>query len=333
MELRQLRYFVAIVDHGALSRAAQVLHIAQPALTQQLRQLEDELGAQLLHRSAQGVLCTDAGKIFYQHAQAILKQVIDAKAAVTQSTDRPSGTVAIGVPQSISGALALPLLLAAQQRYPEIELQLTEELTGNLIEQLKSGRINLAVLFDDGQLHGFASTPVVEEQMLFVLRKDSQLAKHGFVRDGANPDGVNPDRGSAERAVTLAEAVACTLILPGIAHGVRPGIESTARAHGLSLSHVIEINSVAILKSAILADMGATIIPVAPLLDEIERGQMLALPLAPSIARTVTLCASKTIPLTNAANAVARLVLEVADDLCASGRWFGTRILARPTHP
>jgi LysR family nitrogen assimilation transcriptional regulator len=343
MELRQLRYFVAIVDHGALSRAAQVLHIAQPALTQQLRQLEDELGAQLLHRSAQGVLCTDAGKIFYQHAQAILKQVIDAKSAVTQSTDRPSGTVAIGVPQSISGALALPLLLAAQQRYPEIELQLTEELTGNLIEQLKAGRINLAVLFDDGQLNMFASTPMVEEQMMFVLRTDSQLIQTGANQAGspagnqmsnlashqagnlARKPGIDPGQ-----AVTLAQAVACTLILPGIQHGVRPGIESTARAHGLSLGHVIEINSVAILKSAILADMGATIIPVAPLLDEIERGHMLALALAPGIARTVALCASKTIPLTNAASAVARLVLEVTDELCSSGRWFGTRILARP---
>ncbi|MEN9868384.1 MAG: hypothetical protein RL748_3974 [Pseudomonadota bacterium] len=314
MELRQLRYFVSIVDHGSLSRAALVLHIAQPALTQQLRQLEDELGAQLLHRSAQGVMSTDAGKIFYQHAQAILKQVADAKSAVTQSADRPSGTVAIGVPQSISGALALPLLLAAQQRYPEIELQLTEELTGNLIEQLKSGRINLAVLFDDGQLQGFASTPMVEEQMLFVLRRDSPLAKQSFSR---------------RKTITLADAVSHTLILPGMAHGVRPGIESTARAHGLSLTHVIEINSVAILKSAILADMGATIIPVAPLLDEIERGQMLALPLTPSITRTVTLCASKTIPLTNAASAVARLVLEVADQLCDTGRWRGTRVLAR----
>src|SRR4051812_1767075 len=110
MELRQLRYFVAIVDHGSLSRAARVLHIAQPALTQQLQQLEQELGARLLHRSAQGMLSTDAGRVFYEHAQAILKQVSDAKSAVTQSTTRPSGTVALGLPQSISGALALPLL-------------------------------------------------------------------------------------------------------------------------------------------------------------------------------------------------------------------------------
>ena len=92
MELRQLRYYVAIVDHGSLSRAATVLHVAQPALTQQLRQLEQELGAQLLHRSAQGVLCTDAGKVFYEHAQAILKQVGDARSAVTQSTTRPPAT-------------------------------------------------------------------------------------------------------------------------------------------------------------------------------------------------------------------------------------------------
>lgn len=113
MELRQLRYFVAIVDHGSLSRAALFLHVAQPALTAQIKHLEDELGAQLLHRSAQGMTSTDAGKVFYEHAQAILKQVGDAKSAVTQSTTRPSGSVTLGLPHSISGALALPLLIAA----------------------------------------------------------------------------------------------------------------------------------------------------------------------------------------------------------------------------
>src|SRR5436309_12318566 len=172
MELRQLRYFVAIVDHGSLSRAARVLHVAQPALTQQLRQLEDEFGAQLLHRSAQGVLTNDAGKIFYEHAQAILKQVGDARSAVMQSTARPGGAVALGIPQSVSGALALPLLTAVRAQYPDINLQLSEELSGNLIEQLKSGRINLAVLFDDEQLTPFTTTPLVEEQLMFITRSD-----------------------------------------------------------------------------------------------------------------------------------------------------------------
>jgi LysR family transcriptional regulator, nitrogen assimilation regulatory protein len=310
MELRQLRYFVAIVDHGSLSRAARVLHIAQPALTQQLQQLEHELGAKLLHRSAQGMLSTDAGRVFYEHAQAILKQVSDARSAVTQSTTRPSGTVALGLPQSISGALALPLLTAVRASYPEISLQLTEELSGNLIEQLKSGRINLAVLFDDGQLTPFAATPLIEEEMLFITRAGS-------------PGVTGP--------VTLAQVAALPLILPGLQHGVRPRIESVARLAGLSISQVTEINSVAILKSAILAGMGATILPAAPVLAEIEHGAMTAHPIIePAISRSVALCASKNIPLTNAAAVVRQLVLEVTAQLCSSGRWLGARVLAAP---
>lgn len=309
MELRQLRYFVAIVDHGSLSRAATVLHVAQPALTQQLRQLEQELGAQLLHRSAQGVLSTDAGKVFYEHAQAILKQVADAKSAVTQSAERPSGSVTLGLPHSISGALALPLLSAARARFPEITLQLTEELTGNLAEQLKSGRVNLAVLFDDGQLSPFVCTPLVEEELRFICRAGSQWAE-------------------GRSTVTLAQALAAQLILPGPQHGVRPRIESVARGAGLATSNVIEINSIAILKSAILADMGATILPVAPVLAEIERGAMVALPIEqPSISRTVVLCGSKNIPLTNASAAISRLACQVAADLCHSHYWLGARLL------
>jgi LysR family nitrogen assimilation transcriptional regulator len=312
MELRQLRYFVAIVDHGSLSRAARVLHIAQPALTQQIRQLEDELAAQLLHRSAQGVIATDAGKVFYEHAQAILKQVIDARSAVAQSSDKPSGTVALGIPQSVSAALALPLLTAIRATYPEITLLLTEELTGNLIVQLRSGRINLAVLFDDGQLGAFACTPMVEEEMMYIVRADSQY-------------------GSGRRkSITLARAIQAPLILPGLQHGVRPRIEERVRSQGMSLDNVIEINSVTILKSAILADIGATILPVAPLQSEIERGDMLALPISgEEMTRTLSLCASKNIPLTNAAAAVERLVLDVTDELCRQGTWTHAVALAR----
>ncbi|MFC3108393.1 LysR substrate-binding domain-containing protein [Undibacterium arcticum] len=311
MELRQLRYFVAIVDHGSLSRAARVLHVAQPALTQQLRQLEDELGAQLLHRSAQGVLTNDAGKIFYEHAQAILKQLGDARSAVIQSSARPGGAVALGIPQSVSGALALPLLTAVRAQYPDINLQLSEELSGNLIEQLKSGRINLAVLFDDDQLTPFTTTPLVEEQLMFITRSDSRFA-------------------SKAASITLADALRVPLILPSLPHGVRPRIEKRVQASGLAIGQVIEINSIAILKSAILADLGATILPAAPVLAEIEHGSMRAQAITePGITREVALCASKSIPLTTAAAAVERLVLEVTQDLCGSGRWLGARDLTQ----
>ncbi|WP_229442815.1 LysR family transcriptional regulator [Massilia psychrophila] len=82
------------------------MHIVQPALTQPIHLLEDELGVLLLHRSSRGVVPTDAGRKFYEHAQAITKQVSDCKAGMTQLANHPSGFVALGIPQSISGILA-----------------------------------------------------------------------------------------------------------------------------------------------------------------------------------------------------------------------------------
>lgn len=309
MELRQLRYFVAIVDHGSLSRAARVLHIVQPALSQQLQQLEEELGASLLHRSSRGMQATDAGKLFYEHAQAILKQVSDARSAVTQSTDKPSGTVALGIPQSASAALAFPLLKTIREVYPDIHFQLTEELTGNLHEQLRSGRLNLAILFDDGQLSQFNCWPMVEEEMLYITCKNSRFA-------------------SRQKQISLQQALQSTLILPSILHGVRPRLEQVVAQAGLQTQEVIDITSIAILKSALMADMGATILPASPMLAELERGEMQAWRLADArLSRTVTLCASKNIPLTNAAQAVQKLVLEVTRQLCVSGHWQNTQLL------
>jgi LysR family nitrogen assimilation transcriptional regulator len=264
-----------------------------------------------MHRSAQGVAPTDAGRLFYQHALAILKQVADAKSAVVQSATRPSGSVTVGLPHSISGALALPLLQAARAEYPEITLQLTEEISGNLSDQLKSGRINLAVLFDDGQLGPFNSHALVEEELAFICRAGSAL--------------LPPATG-----LTLAAALACPLILPAQQQGVRPRIEQLARAAGLTVdtARVTEINSLAILRSALLADMGATILPQAPVQAELDSGALHASPiLHPGMARTVALCASRNIPLTNAAAAVGQLIRTVTARLCDGLAWRGARLL------
>jgi LysR family nitrogen assimilation transcriptional regulator len=306
MELRQLRYFVSIVDHGSLSRAALVLHVAQPALTQQLRQLEEELGAQLLHRSAHGVLSTDAGKIFYEHAQAILKQVADARSAVTQSTTRPSGSVTLGLPHSISGALALPLLTAARATYPEITLQLTEEISGSLTEQLKSGRLNLAVLFDDGQLGGFEATPLVEEDLMYICR-----AASNWVPQAAS--------------ITLGAGPGQPLILPAQQHGVRPLIEQVAAAPGWPCQH--HRNQFDRDPEVGPAGRHGRDPAAAGAAARRDRSGRSAVPVhSPPIRRRVTLCASRNIPLTNAAAAISRLVRGVTEMLCANGQWPGARL-------
>lgn len=298
MELRQLRYFTAIAKHGTFSKAAEQVFVAQSALSHQLAQLEEELGARLFHRSRRGVELTEAGRVFLAHATAILRQVDDAKASVRNVDGDPSGKVVFGVPHSASNALALPLLQAVRQQLPKVELELTEELTGNLVSQLRSGQINLAVLFDDGTLNEFQTTPLLDEHLSLI--------------------GAASLAGCPKKAVSLKQALALPLILPAHPHGVRPIIEEAARGHGLPPPNVVaDISSVSILRTMLLAGLGYTLLPVMPLQQDIVAGTLCAVPVErPVLTRRLMLCASKHIPLSGATVAVAQLVIRLAEDLC-----------------
>ncbi len=311
MELRQLRYFAAIAKHGTFSKAAEQVFVAQSALSHQLAQLEAELGTRLLHRSRRGVELTESGRVFLAHATAILRQVDDARASVQNIAGDPSGKVVFGVPHSASNALALPLLQAVSQHLPKVELELTEELTGNLVQQLRSGQINLALLFDDGTLDEFACEYLLDEDMALISPVSAA------------------DRPQA--AVTLQQALRLPLILPANPHGVRPIIEAVARAHGLPRPNVMaEISSVSILRTTLLAGLGHTLLPVMPLQNELAAGTLCAVPVEdPTLTRRLALCVSKHIPLSAAATAVARLAADLTKNLCTTNAWQGAALIPK----
>jgi LysR family nitrogen assimilation transcriptional regulator len=308
MELRQLRYFVAIADSGSFSKAAERVFVAQSALSHQVAQLEDELGAALFHRSRRGVELTDAGQRFFPHAVSILRQADEALNSVRHTADEPHGKVVFGIPHSASNALALPLLREVHQRFPRIELELTEELTGNLTRQLRTGQINLAVLFDDGHLGGFTLQPMLREQLCLI-----------------EPAGPGATRAAT---VTLAQALAQPLILPASPHGVRPIIEAAAARAGLAPPQVFaDISSISILRTTLLAGLGRTLLPVMPLRPEIDAGLLVATPVAdPPLERVLVLCASAHIPLSSAAQAVSDLAVALVQRLCAEGQWPGATL-------
>jgi LysR family nitrogen assimilation transcriptional regulator len=251
---------------------------------------------------------TESGAAFYEHAHVIMRQIGDARAAAAQQmSDSPVGSVALGIPQSASAVLALPLFMAARRQLPGVSLQLTEELTGNLIEQLRHGRLNLAILFDDGQLKEFARKQIVEEQMFFI-----SCAK------GAPPQ---------ENRITLKEALKSPLILPSLQHGVRQRVERVSIESGCVIENIVaEIDSLNILKSAILANIGSTILPLAPFHRELQQGLVEAREIyAPAISRTITICASRNVPLTKASSAVSKLIVDVVRELCNTGQWHGAQ--------
>lgn len=303
MELRQLRYFLAIAEHGSLSKAASSVFVAQSALSHQLAQLEEELGQPLFHRLPRGVELTPAGRAFHPHALSILRQVEDARHSVTQAEGEAIGKVIFGIPHSVSQALALPLLKAVRAALPRVELELTEELTGNLTPQLRTGQIQLAVLFDDGQLDEFRCHPLLEEALLLISPADAPDAPSG--------------------PISLRDALRLPLILPAPPHGVRPIIETAARQAGLAAPNVVaDISSISILRTSLLAGLGHTLLPPMPMQRELERGELRAVTIAPEhLSRRVMLCASRHIPASAATLAVARVVDALVGQLCSDGSW------------
>ena len=313
MELRQLRYFVAIAEHGTFSKAAHKVHIAQSALSHQLAQLEQELGAALFLRSRRGVTLTEAGALFHVHALSILRQVADAQASVSSLLKAPSGRVIFGLPHSVSHALALPLIAAVRRDLPLVNLELTEELTGNLAQQLQTGSLHLSILFDDGQLDDFLYEPLVVERMSLIFQPLDSKA-------------------SGKRSVGLREALSRPLILPAQPHGVRPIIVEAALKAGLPPPNVTaDISSISILRNSLLAGMGQTILPVMPLKAEIESGVLKSLPIrSPEVTRTIALCRARHLPLSNAAQAVSAVTRRVMRELCENKTWLdATFIVAK----
>ncbi len=312
MELRQLRYFLAIAEHGTFSKAAGKVFVAQSALSHQLAQLEDELGARLFERSRRGAELTEAGVVFHAYALSILRQVEDAASSVSGLTDSPAGKVVFGIPHSASQALALPLLNAVRQELPKVQLELTEELTGNLIRQLLAGSLHMAILFDDGALDDFISEPLVAEKMSLIYRADA-----GDKQTRAN--------------ISFREALAKPLILPAQPHGVRPLIEQQAAQAGLLAPNVVaEISSISILRTSLLAGLGCTILPVMPLKAELDSGALVARSIrAPGVQRVVALCRSRHIPLSTAAASVGALAAKVVRALCQQGLWVDGRYIGR----
>jgi LysR family nitrogen assimilation transcriptional regulator len=314
MELRQLRYFIRIVELGSLSRAATDLFIAQPALSQQLASLESELDIRLLARSSRGVSPTQAGLTFYRHAQAVLRQMDRLKADVHNTSDGPSGTVSIGMPPSVANVLAVPLVRAVRQRFPRVNLRIREALTGQLEELVATGRIEMSLLFDRGlALPDTASPrrasvsylnvePLLTEELMFLT---------------AGPCAIG-------EPVTLEEAASHRFILfPGAANATRQMIQEIWDKAGYELDIFAELDSTGTIKSMVADGLGATILSLSALSTKHAEGLTARRVLEVDLTRRVCLCTYNSFTIGDAAEHVFNLIVELAHELVRNGAWRG----------
>ncbi|MDF9276307.1 LysR substrate-binding domain-containing protein [Arthrobacter sp. EH-1B-1] len=294
MDTRKLAYFVQIVDSGSITKAAAALHVAQPALSQQLSSLENELKQRLLIRSKQGVSPTAAGNTLYRHAQSILRLVEQARLDVASSGAAPSGRVSIAIaPYSMASSLAPAIVTEVHRRYPDIVLHLTEIFGGVLSEAIKNGRLDMALIYEPGPIRGVRFTTMIVEDLHLVCSPEVPLT---------------PTDGS----VTLEAASALPLFLPERNHTLRQLIEDGFQQQGLNLRLAGEVESVPSLARLIDENVGATILPksAADALFAREDFQVFRLR-EPALQSRIALCTPDHEPLSEAASAVLLLMREM----------------------
>ena len=260
--------------------------------------------ARLFHRLARGVALTEAGVAFLPRAAAILRQADDARASLRGTANSPAGKVIFGLSPSVCSALAIPLLQAVKQKLPQVELELTEELTSTLAVHLNSSDLDLAVLIDDGTLAHFISIPVLTERLCVI-----------------SPKAAAPIH--RKRSIAFRDALSLPLLLPAPKQGVRPLIESCAREQKLGLPNVVaEINSVVILRSSLLAGIGNTIQSSMAFRQDIDSGALTSLLIErPRLTRTLTLCTAKHVSTTAAVAAVQDVAIDLMHGLIRSKIW------------
>jgi LysR family transcriptional regulator, hydrogen peroxide-inducible genes activator len=181
MELHQLRYFCAVAEAGSFSRAAELSHVAQPSLSQQILKLEAELGARLFDRLGRSVRLTEAGKTFLPRARAVLRELEAARGDVSEGKDSISGHVTVGVIPTVSPYFLPPILGAFSKHFPDAAVSVVEEITPVLLDRLRAGAIDLAILALPIRGHEFESLPLLREPLFAALPKKHKLSRRSQV--------------------------------------------------------------------------------------------------------------------------------------------------------
>jgi LysR family tcuABC transcriptional regulator len=308
MELRQLRYFVRVVELGSMSRAALDLNLVQSALSQQISRLEGELSARLLQRSRKGVTPTEAGMAFFREAQLALRHAEQAARAARQA--RLSGTVSVGLAPTTAAVLGLPLMHAMRQRYPDVRLHMVESLSGHLTQMLNARQLDLAVLFETDAARRWSVTPLLDEK-LYLIRSRAGLPE------------------TARASVSMAGLADVPLILPTGPHGLRATLDAAFVRAAIRPVLAAEIDSLALLMDAVDAGLGATLQPWAAVgrFADADRRFHLAELSDPLARRPNVLCSLSDDELSPAALAARVVLADCARERVLSGLWVGARLI------
>lgn len=301
MDVKQLKALIYISDCGSLTRAAEIMRTSQPALSQQIKALEVDLGVELLRRHARGVTMTDMGRLFCEHARTILKDIDRAKQMIATQAKDPTGKVSVGLPTSACRGVSAHLIGAVAKRYSNLSLHIIEAMTGTLDEWVQLGRLDVALLYDHKAFENVAWTEMMVEDLMLVARTADPILKR--------------------RSVRFSELKSFPIVLPGAAHVLRNIIDHIAAREGIKPNVVIESDSLTAISQLVKSGY-MTIMPHFAMADEIKRGEMNAIRITnPTPSWRMSVVVSKRTINAQSSEAVAGVLAEVIHSMVKSGVW------------
>ncbi|MDH0733644.1 transcriptional regulator CynR [Pseudomonas sichuanensis] len=293
MLARHIQYFIAVANHLSFTRAAAALHVSQPALSQQVRQLEESLGTPLFDRSGRTMRLTDAGEVYLRYAKRAAQELQEAKRAIDDLGDLSRGSLRLGVTPTFTSYLVGPLVEAFHSRYPNITLVLREIAQEALEELLLADEVDVGIAFDNGHHLDLEAQALLVETLALVVGKHHPLATTGSI----GLEALNSE----------------SLILLSAEFATREQIDSYCRQHNIRPHVQVEANTISALIEVVSRTTLSTLLPANIAL---AHEQLVAIELDQQrLQRTAVLMQRKGVYQTAAARAFVELAMQVAKQL------------------
>lgn len=302
MDLKQLKAFLTVAETGNVTRASALLNLVQPAVSRQLRLLEEDLGTSLFDRSRQGMELTDAGEKLVEYARRVLLEVERARAEMQASQGAVAGIATIGLLPSTCELVSSALVAEVAKSYPMIRVRIAMGYTGTLQKWLETGEVDAGLLYDPRESPVMQFSPLLEEPLWVV---------------GLPSAGLDPNQPMA-----MSQLVGKPLVLPSAPHGIRMLVDGASSLMHLELTIAAETNAMNVQKSLVLGGHGLTILPAIAVADDVARGKLAAAPLAdPPLMRKIVLALPTNRNTTAPVRCVVGLLERLMKDAVQSGVW------------
>jgi len=301
MKLTQLKYVSAVAREGSLSNAARSLGMAQPALSQQIKALEEELNAQLFFRTPRGTELTSSGRILVEHARSILDQVEMVQHDIELNGQQVAGETSLVIAHAIAGYILPTLLSRLHQYYPLVQLRVTPASSVDVQVALENSRIDLGVLPDRDALSKVNAKQVLK-QPLYFIRSAEQSAD----------ESDNPE-------ISLAAAANHPLVMTRRNQPFREQLETLARTRGVQLDARYESNSVLMITSYVESGLASSVLPWCAIAERVALGKVTAQRICdPAIEQTYIVAWPKSRPLNRPSTVVRDILADMSGEFVVS---------------